>query len=80
MKRSDNELRNLFYGDYLICNACNQIVFRAPSQPPGRVSFREISSSYFSHLKNCFALKRLIVNTRHGKAENRNKTPTRVSV
>lgn len=64
------ELYNLFYGDFLTCKGCGNIIFRAPIQPPGRVSFREISNSYFAHVKGCMSLKRIIINKRNGKAED----------
>jgi hypothetical protein len=62
MKRSHNELYNLWRGDYLYCTACGHSIFWIPYH--GTVYFRQITAAYNDHLKACFALKRAIVTQR----------------
>jgi hypothetical protein len=60
MARHDNELHNLWCGDYLLCQACGCIIYASPLQP---FSFRfaEITGKYNRHLKDCMGLKRIVV-------------------
>lgn len=60
----NDELRNLFQGDYLTCRACGQIIF---SSRPGQTTFffRDVTWNYHSHLRRCFGLKRLVVRERN---------------
>lgn len=60
-----SELHNLWQGDYLICQGCGGIIFNLPCHS-GTIYFRNIDKAYFSHMKKCFALKRLVIKQRRG--------------
>lgn len=55
------EEKGVFIYDYLVCNGCQTAIVRAD---PG-ARWRDIDRSYLHHVKNCFALKRIIAMERH---------------
>lgn len=77
MKKSHNELHNLWSGDYLKCTGCGGWIWSTRIFPPFTFKFKEVDRAYYKHVKECFALKRLIINFRNGK--NRNKTAKGIS-
>lgn len=58
--KKDNELHNLFTGDYLICKACGAIIYSAPLHP-FTFRFAEVTRKFHNHLLKCFGLQRLVV-------------------
>jgi NAD-dependent dihydropyrimidine dehydrogenase PreA subunit len=64
-RRSENELYNLWRGDYLQCTACHNIIYMTP--PAGIVYFRTIKAAYHDHITECMPLRRLLVTRRMNK-------------
>ena len=53
----NDELRNLFTGDYLVCRACGEIVYQAPLTPR-TFKFSEVARAVRNHWKKCAAFRR----------------------
>lgn len=76
MKKFDNELHNLYTGDYLQCSACKEWIYRSPIYPPYSFKFKDVTNAYYKHARCCMGLRRLIVtfgktNTKnHGKEKS----------
>ncbi len=60
------EEKSVFIFDYLVCCGCGVAIVMADRGS----RWRDIDKSYLHHVKNCFALKRLLIMERH-KASHR---------
>lgn len=56
----NDELRNLFTGDYLVCRGCGEIIYQAPLHAT-TFRFSDIDRAVGRHMKVCMALKRLFM-------------------
>jgi len=59
--KGDNELHNVYRGDYLSCQACGHVIWAAPLSGLDTFKFSSVRGSYFKHLQKCFGLKKLVV-------------------
>lgn len=77
--KSDNELHNLWCGDYLSCQGCGHIIYAAPLVP-FTFKFRDITKVYWKHAEKCMSLKKLIVQHRREQNDKEYQTLRLASV